>query len=213
MALRKRIGTRAATAALRGRRSVSNKIERLESRLLMSTNSWNSAVSGDWDDASKWSAGHVPTAAELKAGRAPTYEEGRCMTYLALTHGAKGLIYYCYYDLRVLPQYQEMWGWMKSIAAEVKALSPMLLSPEDLGAVDYAPAAEKIHTRLKRYNGQLYLMAVNAGSNPCRITFKPGRKLSREPRVMFEERCLKTANAQLTDDFKPLEAHVYELGR
>jgi hypothetical protein len=64
MTLRKRIGTRAATAALRGRRSDWNKIERLESRLLMSTNSWQSAVSGDWDDASKWSAGHVPTAAE-----------------------------------------------------------------------------------------------------------------------------------------------------
>ena len=41
-----------------------------------------------------------PTAAELKSGRAPNYEEERCMTYLALAHGAKGLIYYCYYDLR-----------------------------------------------------------------------------------------------------------------
>lgn len=39
-------------------------VERLEGRLLLSANSWKSAVNGDWDDASKWSAGHVPTASE-----------------------------------------------------------------------------------------------------------------------------------------------------
>ena len=39
-------------------------IERLEGRLLMAANSWKSPVSGDWDDATKWSAGHVPTATE-----------------------------------------------------------------------------------------------------------------------------------------------------
>ena len=57
--------------------------------------------------------GHVPSDEELRTGRAPTHEEERCMTYLGLINGAKGLIYYCYYDLRVLPQYREMWGWMK----------------------------------------------------------------------------------------------------
>ncbi|HEY3297332.1 MAG TPA: hypothetical protein VGK34_01650, partial [Armatimonadota bacterium] len=78
---------------------------------------------------------HTPTAEELKTGRAPTYEEGRCMTYLSLAHGAKGLLYWCYYDMKWLPQYKEMWGWMKSIGSEVKSLSPMLLSPDDLGEV------------------------------------------------------------------------------
>jgi hypothetical protein len=102
---------------------------------------------------------------------------------------------------------------MKTIAAEVQALSPVLLSPEDLGMVEYAPAAEKIHTRLKRCSGRLYLMAVNVESKPCRVTFKPGRKLSGEARVMFEGRSLKPEKSQLTDDFKPLEVHVYDLGR
>ncbi len=55
------------------------------------------------------------------------------MTYLALTHGAKGLIYWCYYNLRMLPQYQEMWNGMKKIGAEVRILEPALLSPEDIG--------------------------------------------------------------------------------
>lgn len=156
--------------------------------------------------------GRKPTEEELKTGRAPTYEEERCMTYLALTHGAKGLIYYCYYDLRVLPQYEEMWGWLKSIAAEVKTLSPVLLSPDDLGEVTFAPADAPMHTKLKQFNGQRYLMAVNAGRAPCRITFEFEDPLPPRVAVMFEGRDAATDGRQLKLDFAPLEVHVCELG-
>jgi hypothetical protein len=157
--------------------------------------------------------GHTPSAAELQEGRAPTYEESRCMTYLALTHGANGLIYYCYYDLRVLPQYQEMWGWLKSIAAEVKTLSPVLLSPDDRGTAVCLPSNWKIDTRLKQHGGRLYLIAVNTATEPCQITFKLGRLRSSQADVLFEGRSVKLAKAQMADDFKPLAVHVYDLGR
>jgi hypothetical protein len=157
--------------------------------------------------------GHTPSAGELQEGRAPTYEESRCMTYLALTHGAKGLIYYCYYDLRVLPQYREMWGWLKSIAAEVKTLSPMLLSPDDRGAALCLPPDGKIDTRLKQQGGRLYLIAVNTATEPCRVTFELGRLPSSQAAVLFEGRSVKLAKDQMTDDFKPLAVHVYNLGR
>jgi len=156
--------------------------------------------------------GRIPTEAELKSGRAPTYEEERCMTYLALAHGAKGLIYYCYYDLRVLPQYLEMWGWMKRIAAEVKALSPVLLSPEDLGPARLAPTTGPVHTKLKRAGGRLYLIAVNAGREPCQVTFELPSKPPAQVEVMFEGRTAPTQGMKLAADFKPLEVHVYDLG-
>jgi fibronectin-binding autotransporter adhesin len=38
--------------------------ESLESRVLLSANAWKAAVSGDWDTASNWSLGHIPTATE-----------------------------------------------------------------------------------------------------------------------------------------------------
>lgn len=153
-----------------------------------------------------------PTEAELKSGRAPTYEESRCMTYLALAHGAKGLIYYCYYDMRVLPQYPEMWAWMKKIGAEVKALSPVLLAPEDLGTAEFAPADSPIHTKLKRCDGKLYLIAVNAGNAPAEVTFDLKQALPAEVEVMFEGRKAPTDGTKLKASFKPLEAHVYDLG-
>ncbi|HEY3297269.1 MAG TPA: hypothetical protein VGK34_01335, partial [Armatimonadota bacterium] len=160
--------------------------------------------------------GHIPTPEELATGRAPTYAEDRCMTYLALTQGAKGIIYYCYYDLRVLPQYQEMWTGMKSIAAEVKTLSPMLLSPSDLGAVTYSPSSANIHTKLKQYNGQLYLMAVNPDSTACTVTFNLRNKLTYQTTTMFENGRRPIFNVRqgtLTDTFQPQEVHVYNLGK
>lgn len=155
---------------------------------------------------------HKPTAEELKAGRAPSYEETRNMTYLALTHGSKGILYWCYYDMRMLPQYPEMWGWMKSIGSEVKSLSPMLLSNDDFGKVRYTSSGLNIHTKLKKYNGELYLMAVNSDSTAGTATFDIGSELTGEAKVMFENRSVKTSGTQLTDTFKPLEVHVYNLG-
>ena len=154
--------------------------------------------------------GHIPTEAELASGRAPNRQEGRCMTYLGLVHGAKGLIYWCYYDMRVLPQYEEMWAWMKEIGQEVKTLTPVLLSPDDLGPIAFSPADAPMHTRVKVWNGTCYLMAVNAERKPCTVTFSPDCALPGEISVMFENRTVKTAGGSFSDSFKPLEVHVYQ---
>jgi len=41
-----------------------SSIEGLEGRVLLSANAWKAAVSGNWTDPTKWSAGHVPLASE-----------------------------------------------------------------------------------------------------------------------------------------------------
>lgn len=157
--------------------------------------------------------GHQPTPDELEKGRAPTYEEERCMTYLGLTHGAKGLIYYCYYDLRVLPQYREMWAGMKKIGAEVKTLSPVLLSPDDPSPVKVTPKGAALHTKLKRVGNRLYLLAVNAGNTPVTVKLKFSRPLVGPVNVLFENRQRPSAGRRFEDHFGPLEVHVYEFGQ
>lgn len=153
--------------------------------------------------------GRIPTEGELRRGRAPTRDEERCMTYLALTHGANGLIYWCYYNMRVLPQYEEMWGWMKEIGQEVKELSPVLLSPAKL-PVEVRGDSSKIHALLKEYDGKWYLLAVNGETTPARAEFAlPGKAAS--VRVMFEERAATASGRTLADDFAPYAARVYEI--
>ena len=154
--------------------------------------------------------GHLPTRKELETGRAPTREEARCMTYLSLTHGAKGLIYYCYYDFRVLPQYNEMWAWMKAISNEVKTLSPVLLSPDDHGPLTFEPATAPMHLKVKRHQNTLYLLAVNSSTNACDIRFDLHRRLPKQATALFENRTVTVNQGRFEDAFAPLSVHVYE---
>lgn len=158
--------------------------------------------------------GRIPNQEDLRNGRAPSYDEIRNMTYQALVHGAKGLLYYCYYDTRVLPQYAEMWAGLKKIAGEVKTISPILLAPHDLGSVSCDPKDSGVDTMLKELDGQLFLIAVNTKETPCKVTYDLKQLVGDRISVMFEGRYNFNINGtKLTDNFKPLEAHVYDLGK
>ena len=156
--------------------------------------------------------GHPPTDEDLRTGRAPTREEERCMTYLGLIHGAKGLIYYCYYDLRVLPQYREMWGWMKAIAAEVKTLTPALMSTEPAGKWSLITKESPVQASLFRQGNTLYLLAVNPSKAACRVEFDLQRRTGTKVDVLFENRQLAAGQGRFADDFLPLAVHVYASG-
>jgi len=151
--------------------------------------------------------GHTPTPEELRSGRAPSYEEGRCMTYLGLIHGAKGLIYYCYYDLRVLPQYAEMWGWMKSIASEVRELTPALVSAEASPVCQAEPP--DLHATVRKVGNRYYLLAANPGAVAQNAKFKIKGAGSRGASVLFENRSVQLKHGNLQDTFLPLAVHVY----
>lgn len=155
---------------------------------------------------------HLPTDDELKTGRAPTYEEERCMTWLGLANGATALIYYCYYDFRLLPQYADMWPKMKAIAQEVLDFSPVLLEGEDLPPMQVKTAGV-IHSRLLRYNGDWYLIAVNPERKNNDALFQFPLSPPYQGQTMFENpRCIRVQNRRFADSFAPLQTHVYRFG-
>ena len=57
--------------------------------------------------------------------RPPTAAEMRCLTYLALVHGARGLFYFSYPEVRPGPG----WDALQRLVAELQALEPWLLTP------------------------------------------------------------------------------------
>jgi hypothetical protein len=61
-------------------------------------------------------------------GDAPTPLEVRNMTYQALLGGAKGILYYTYYDESwYLPERPDLWRGLKALNRELKSLSPWFL--------------------------------------------------------------------------------------
>jgi hypothetical protein len=71
----------------------------------------------------------------------PTFKEVRNMTYQALVAGAKGIIYYTYYDKEkwYLKEYPDLWQGMQSLVSEIEQLSPILLKGE----------RQEVNTRVK----------------------------------------------------------------
>jgi len=152
----------------------------------------------------------LPMPIEWTLGRAPTYPETRAMTYLALVHRARGIIYWCFYNMTYLPDFAERWHFMKRIGEEVKALFPVLLSPEET-SISTEATNEAIHCLIKVADGKRYLLAVNGSRQPHRPSFRLPDGVSGQVNVTFENRSLPVKDGFLTDFFAPLAAHVYEL--
>ena len=95
--------------------------------------------------------------------RFPTEQEMRNMNWQHIALGANGLISYCFHALfrDVKPEeFDNYWKPICNAAADVKRLSPVLLSVDDAPAVTGAPEMMPVRTWMK--DGSLYVLAVNA---------------------------------------------------
>ncbi len=71
-----------------------------------------------------WSAAGPP-----QQGTVPEVPEVRNMTYQSILGGAKGILYYTYYDETwFLPDHAPLWQSLKSLNQEVQSLSPFFLN-------------------------------------------------------------------------------------
>ncbi|MBM4079597.1 MAG: hypothetical protein FJ278_07850, partial [Planctomycetes bacterium] len=112
-----------------------------------------------------------PTAEELATKRAPTLPEVRSMTYLALIHGAKGLIYYSLYDLKALPDYAERWPAMKALAAELRGIESLILLGEAVSPSPLNTECKAVEFAARRHEGRLWLIAANVTAEPVQAKF------------------------------------------
>lgn len=143
----------------------------------------------------------------------PTAVEERCMTYLALVNGAKGIIYWPYVSSKYnIYDYPEHWMAIKKIASEVRDLTPTLITPTISGKLSVAPKNDAIQTMVKKVNGQWNVMTVNSSTNPCDANFTlPGVADGAKVEVLFEGRSISVENGGWKDSFKPMEVHVYRV--
>ncbi len=145
--------------------------------------------------------------------RAPTYDEIRNMTYQCLINGAKGLVYYSLFDLRKDgPDFDRRWQEVKSVAAEVARLAPLILSVEPQPRV--ASDQPQVEVAAWTLKGQTVIAAANVAPEACRATIKLPLN-GRRPQPLFKARKIAgpvTAEG-LTDEFAPYAVHVYQVQR
>lgn len=101
-------------------------------------------------------------------------DQGRCVSYLAIISGAKGLFYYSFFDMKTSqaqPDFKDRLNQQKVIAREIAALSPAILSAEETGAKVICNDKD-IRSLLKKYNGMYYLITANSKGQKKNPEFK-----------------------------------------
>jgi hypothetical protein len=172
---------------------------------------WAVIQAFDWSD--------VPLKDDPRAwGRYPTYEEERCLSYLAVVHGAQGLFYYTFEAQKFgTTEYRRHWDNIKKVIAELRSIYPLLLA-----SIVEKPKVHvdrpQIHWAVKQVaQGQgggavpagHYLIAVNTIDKPLTATFTIPFFTYDAVDVVFEKRKVSTQKGRLADAFEPYGVHVY----
>jgi len=145
-----------------------------------------------------------------RPGRRPTAAEERNMAYQALVNGARGLIFYSYFDIVDHPHSAGLWPIVRAVAAQVRQLSPALLqSTLSLGVT--MPAPLMTLAKPDPDDAQAwFLLAVNPLRSAATLTL-PLPHVPKRITVLFEGRSITTTEAGFTDAFAPLDVHVYRI--
>lgn len=149
--------------------------------------------------------------------RWPNRAELRTMSYMAITEGANGLLYWSL-GVRALSYVCKDWcpervahfEDLKAVMNELKGLEPALVSidrPDLLAANGNATA---VRTRVKYANGKAYLIAYNATNLKTSAAFTWKQSIL-QVRAYGENRLLSPVGTTFSDSFGPYEAHVYEI--
>lgn len=111
-------------------------------------------------------ANYKKNEADKAAQRPPTFEEMRSMAWQSIAEGANGIVFYSWFDIHRDPTtpFEEQWEKIKTIAREIKEMSPVLLSIETPPNVVVEPEPW-LNILVKHANGVTRVILVNNSSD------------------------------------------------
>ena len=120
----------------------------------------------------------------------PTFNEVRNMTYQAIVAGAKGIIYYTYYDEGkwYLLEHPDLWQGIQSLVPEIKKIGPILLEGE----------RRKVNTRTKNALSQMWTLEDRG----LVIVINTSSDRSQEISLNLPTDSVRAAFANRSDDLK-----------
>ena len=147
----------------------------------------------------------------------PTPRELRAQAYLALTHGATGLIWFTYAhpgffegvegrrSSWYLPE-TPLWEEFRRLNRELTELAPVLLSPPVEQTV--VASSKDIHLLFRQHEGKHYVFTVNASPDPveCRFTGLPPAV---GVEVLHGKRVVPAEGGAWRDEFEGYVTRVY----
>jgi hypothetical protein len=157
-----------------------------------------------------------------KDGRFPTPAEYRCMAYLSIVNGVKGLFFYTGSGQRDFegkpagllnkPEAAH-WDYVQKLARELREMSPIIMAPAVTAKLTLTPADAPVEFGLRQFEGKFYLIAANKGSHAQTIHFTGEVLNAKKIQVLFEARSITDSGNSFGDEFQPFDVHLYEIQR
>ncbi|AIE86330.1 hypothetical protein [Fimbriimonas ginsengisoli] len=145
----------------------------------------------------------------------PTPAQTKTLVWMALIHGAQGLIYFShqfaptFIEAGILAD-EEMSKAVKAINEQVQSLAPVLNSPDAQDVVKVAGGGSTVDVLVKKKGKELYIFAINMTSTPTQAEiFTPSR--TNQTTVLDENRSVPLAKGAFTDHFSAYEVHLYKI--
>ncbi len=162
-------------------------------------------------------AAYGPRPSTDRLSRPPSREEMRCMVFLALIHGARGICFETYELMSggaasafSLPRdCPDLWEAVVDTALQLRELERALVGPFPLPA---AADDGAVHAAVLGSQGERLLIAANALPQGVETTIRLPAGVSGTPRVLFDTRPPVAAQAgSVRERFLPLEVRIYRL--
>ncbi|WP_435010285.1 beta-galactosidase [Tundrisphaera lichenicola] len=191
----------------------------------------NKAVAGNlWyvpmgvDRLRSWSEGRkgvwccIETTRINNPNRGPTPEQVRSEVWMALIHGAKGIIYFAhefkpkFIEAGLLAD-QDMARAVGDVNRQIIELAPALNSPDLVDAASFESSVESvpIDVMVKRHAGATYVFAVAMRDGEAKASFTLPEKGDVRVEVIGEGRSIEAVGGQWEDQFEGYQVHLYRI--
>ena len=149
----------------------------------------------------------------------PTPAQVKSEVWIALTHGATGIIYFCHeFAPRQIEagllSHPDTAAAVKAINAQVTELAPALNSPTAKDGVKATPADAEVPIQAiaKRHRGSAYVFAVSLRGKPTKASFDvAGLDGNRKVEVIGEGRTIDATGGRFADAFEGYAVHLYRI--
>jgi len=151
----------------------------------------------------------------LDLGHAVTPVQLRAEVWMAIIHGARGLVYFVHEFAPTVREdaifnHPEV---VSEVAGEnklIKSLATVLNSP-DLGGIVTVQSGVPIATMTKRYQNTVYIFAVAMTNSASQARFTLKRFNGTSALVVGENRDVTIARGAFDDSFDGYGVHIYEI--
>ncbi|MEN8118172.1 MAG: hypothetical protein ABFS16_14400 [Bacteroidota bacterium] len=179
------------------------------------------------DNMMRWAHGKptwmaIATTRIRKFGLMPNGDNVQSAVWMAIIHGAKGIVYFSHgfypkLDETGLLNNKPVAEAVKKMNAQITELAPVINSPNVEGLVKVAerPFEQTVDLMVKKYNGDYYIFTIEANGEQFSTSLILDKKIQgKKVEVLYEGRTIDVQDGTFSDTFTKKEGfthHIYRI--